>query len=67
MIDYVIKNIPNPLGDIKAEMFKDQPLWKYVIKAVQDIEVINIELAEEYSLLGINKINQKEKSALLKR
>lgn len=42
MIDYVIKNIPNPLGDIKAEMFKDQPLWKYVIKAVQDIEVINI-------------------------
>lgn len=42
MIDYVIKNIDNPLSGIQVDLGVDQPLWKYVKKAIQDIEVLNI-------------------------
>lgn len=42
MIDYVLKNIPNPLSDIKVDIGVDQPLYKYCMKAIQDIEVLNI-------------------------
>lgn len=49
MIDYVIKHMRNPLDDIKVDMGVDKPLWMYVQKAIQDIEVINI--------LGLNPID----------
>lgn len=42
MIDYVLKNINNPLADIKVDIGIDQPLYKYCMKAIQDIEVLNI-------------------------
>lgn len=42
MIDYVLKNIPNPLSAIKVDIGVDQPLYKYCMKAIQDIEVLNI-------------------------
>ena len=49
MINYVIKNMYNPLDDIKVNLGVDKPLWWYVMKAIQDIEVINI--------LGLYKID----------
>lgn len=42
MIDYVIKKMDNPLNDIKVDLGTDKPLWMYVQKAIQDIEVINL-------------------------
>ena len=42
MIDYIIKNMVNPLSGIQVDLGVDKPLWKYVQKAVQDIEVLNI-------------------------
>ena len=42
MIDYVIKNSNNPLSGIQVDLGVDQPLWKYVKEAIQDIEVLNI-------------------------
>lgn len=42
MIDYVIKEMHNPLSGIQVDLGIDQPLWKYVKKAIQDIEVLNI-------------------------
>lgn len=41
MIDYCIPNMNNPLDDIKVDLGTDLPLWQYVKRAVQDIEVIN--------------------------
>jgi hypothetical protein len=42
MIDYVIKKMDNPLSGIQVDLGVDQPLWRYVQKAIQDIEVLNI-------------------------
>lgn len=42
MIDYVIRHTPNPLSDIKIDLGVDQPLWRYVQKAIQDIEILNV-------------------------
>lgn len=42
MIDYIVKNMTNPLSGIQVDLGVDKPLWKYVQKAVQDIEVLNI-------------------------
>lgn len=42
MINYVLKKINNPLADIKVDLGTDKPLYKYVQKAVQDIEILNI-------------------------
>ena len=42
MIDYFIKQAHNPLSNIKVDLGTDEPLWKYVQKAVQDIEIINV-------------------------
>jgi hypothetical protein len=50
MKDYIVKHMQNPLADIKVNLGVDKPLWMYVQKAVQDIEVINI-----LSLYSISK------------
>ena len=42
MIDHFIKQAHNPLSNIKVDLGTDEPLWKYVQKAVQDIEIINV-------------------------
>lgn len=42
MTNYIIKQMRNPLADIKVDLGVDKPLWTYVQKAVQDIEVLNI-------------------------
>ena len=42
MIDFFIKHAQNPLSDIKIDLGVDEPLWKYVQKAIQDIEIINV-------------------------
>lgn len=49
MIGHIIKHMRNPLDDIKVDLGVDKPLWMYVQKAVQDIEVINV--------LGLNPID----------
>ena len=49
MIDYFIKHAYNPLSDIRVDLGTDEPLWKYVQKAIQDIEIINV--------LGLNPID----------
>ena len=49
MIDYFIKHAYNPLSDIQVDLGTDEPLWKYVQKAIQDIEIINV--------LGLNPID----------
>ena len=42
MIDYFIKHAYNPLSNIQVDLGTDEPLWKYVQKAIQDIEIINV-------------------------
>ena len=42
MIDYVIKNSHSAMDNIRVDLGTDKPLWRYVQKAVQDIEVLNI-------------------------
>lgn len=42
MKDFIIKNLSNEFADIKVELGKDIPLWVYVKKALQDIEILNI-------------------------
>ena len=42
MIDYVVKEMHNPLSGIRVNLGTDKPLWQYIVKAVQDIEVFNI-------------------------
>ena len=42
MIDFVIKKMNNPLSDIKVDLGTDKPLWTYVQKAIQDIEILNM-------------------------
>ena len=42
MIDYVIRNMQNPLDNIQVDLGVDEPLWMYVKKAIQDIEILNI-------------------------
>lgn len=42
LTEYVIKNIHNPLSGIKVDLGTDQPLHVYAMKAIQDIEVLNI-------------------------
>ena len=42
MTEYVIKKMQNPLAGIQVDLGVDKPLWRYVQKAVQDIEVLNI-------------------------
>ena len=49
MIDQVIKQMYNPLNEINLDLGVDKPLWMYVQKAVQDIEIINV--------LGLNPID----------
>ena len=41
MINYCIQRMKSPMGDIKVDLGTDLPLWMYVKKAIQDIEVIN--------------------------
>ena len=49
MTHYVIKEMQHPIKDIKVDLGKDLPLWRYIQMAVQDIEVINE--------LGLHPIN----------
>ena len=42
MKHFVIKHMENPLSDIHVDLGTDIPLWKYVQKAIRDIEVLNI-------------------------
>ena len=43
MLDYFMKNYQNPMNDIKATLGADEkPLWWYVKRAIQDIEIINL-------------------------
>ena len=42
MKHFVIKQMENPLSDIHVDLGTDIPLWKYVQKAIRDIEVLNI-------------------------
>ena len=41
MIDTFLKQYDNPMSGIKVDLGGDLPLWVYVKKAVQDIEVLN--------------------------
>ena len=41
MIETCIQNMKSPMGDIKVDLGTDTPLWMYVKRAIQDIEVIN--------------------------
>jgi hypothetical protein len=49
MIDYIIKHAHNPLDCIQVDLGTDAPLYQYVKKAIQDIEIINV--------LGLNPID----------
>ena len=49
MTDYIIRQMYNPLDEIKVDLGVDKPLWMYVQKAIQDIEIINV--------LGLNPID----------
>ena len=42
MIDYFIKHAYNPLSEIQVDLGTDKPLWWYVKRAIQDIEIINV-------------------------
>jgi hypothetical protein len=42
MKDYVIKNLDNPYAQVSVKLGEDIPLWVYVKKALQDIEILNI-------------------------
>ena len=42
MTNYFIPNYQNPMNDIKVNLGEDQPLYQYIKKAIQDIEVLNI-------------------------
>jgi hypothetical protein len=42
MIDAFIKLSDNPLSNIRRTLGEDEPLYKYVQNAIQDIEVLNI-------------------------
>ena len=42
MIDYIIDNDDNPMMDIKINLGTDKPLYKYVIKALKSLEIINL-------------------------
>jgi hypothetical protein len=42
VLDFVIKKMNNPLSDIHVDLGVDKPLYSYVMKAIQDIEVLNI-------------------------
>lgn len=42
MKHFLIKNMHNPMSDIKVDLGVDTPLWIYVKKAIQDIELINV-------------------------
>lgn len=42
MIDHIIPNAANPLDDVRIDLGTDRPLHEYVMKAIQDIEVINV-------------------------
>jgi hypothetical protein len=50
MLDHVIRNVHNPLDEIKIDLGSDIPLQEYIKKAIQDIEIINI--------LGLNPIKE---------
>ena len=52
MIDEFIKQYHNPLSDVRLKLGEDEPLYKYVIRAIQDIEVLNI--------LALNKAKKEE-------
>ena len=49
MIDTFIPKFEHPLRNIKVDLGKEKPLWQYIQKAIQDIEIINI--------LGLNPID----------
>lgn len=42
MIDYIVKEFNHPLKDIKVNLGSDKPLWWYIKKAIQDIEILNM-------------------------
>lgn len=42
MTHYFAKNYQNPMNDIKVNLGEEQPLCQYIMKAIQDIEVLNI-------------------------
>jgi hypothetical protein len=39
---FIMQNFNHPLKDIKVNLGTDKPLWQYIKKAIQDIEIINI-------------------------
>lgn len=41
MTDSFLKMFNNPMSGIKLDLGEDKPLWMYVKKAIQDIEVLN--------------------------
>ena len=42
MIEFVINRMYNPLSSINVDLGKDMPLYKYVQKAINDLEILNI-------------------------
>ena len=42
MIDYFVRHATNPLSNIQVDLGVDLPLWQYVKRAIQDIEIINV-------------------------
>ena len=42
MLDVVLKNANNPLSDINIDLGQDKPLWMYVKKAIQELEILNV-------------------------
>lgn len=49
MTHFVVKEMDHPIKDIKVDLGKDLPLWRYIQMAIQDIEVLNE--------LGLHPIN----------
>lgn len=42
MLDYVMKNIDNPMYETCCEVCNDKPLYEYVIQAISELEIINM-------------------------
>lgn len=61
MIDYMIRNMQNPLDDVQIDMGVDEPLWMYVKKAIQDIEILNILQLNPFRQLDYGDGNEEAK------
>lgn len=58
MLNHCIRNMANPMDDIKVDLGVDDPLHEYVQKAIQDLEIINI--------LGLNPIDENSVTPFIK-